>query len=125
VVFRALVYADSLSPTAGKRTEALAWRPADEAAQARTLAFDHAALIGQAVKATRSEISVLDLPLGFIPEQFTLGELQTLCEQLLGERLDKSSFRRRLADRDLVEPVEGEMRSGPNRPAQVYRLRKI
>jgi hypothetical protein len=58
-----------------------------------------------------------------LPETFTLGELQLTCEQILGRGLDKSSFRRKLAERELVEAVEGEMRGGANRPAQVYRLR--
>ncbi len=40
---------------------------------------------------------------------------------LLGRRLDKSSFRRRLDERSLVEPVPGEMRTGPFRPAQLFR----
>lgn len=77
----------------------------------------------RSVDGTHAEVERLDLPVGFLPEQFTLGELQACCEQLLGRRLDKSSFRRRLADRQLVEPVEGAMRTGANRPAQIYRLR--
>lgn len=48
---------------------------------------------------------------------------QSCCEQLLGRRLDKSSFRRKLADRNLIEPVAGGMRTGANRPAQIYQLR--
>lgn len=122
VVYRALIPEEKLKPSAGKRVEALAWRPAATAARDKTLAFDDAALIDQAVKATRAEVEALELPAGFLPEAFTLGELQTVCEQLLGRRLDKSSFRRRLADRDLVQPVKGAMRSGANRPAQVYSL---
>ena len=124
VVYRALVPAEKLKPSAGKRIEALAWRPAEAAARDKTLAFDHAALIDQAVKATRAEVEALTLPAGFLPEAFTLGELQSVCEQLLGRRLDKSSFRRRVADRVLVQPVKGVMRSGANRPAQVYSLTK-
>lgn len=50
---------------------------------------------------------------GFLPETFTLGELQQTCEHILGRPLDKSSFRRKLSDRELVEPIEGEMRSDP------------
>jgi 8-oxo-dGTP diphosphatase len=61
------------------------------------------------------------LPFGFVPARFTLGELQSCCEMLLGRRLDKSSFRRRLDERSLVEPVPGEMRTGPFRPAQLFR----
>lgn len=124
VVYRALVPTENLTPTAGKRMEALAWRPVDELGTGAALAFDHAELIGRAVEATREEVERLELPFDALPPTFTLGELQTLCEQLLGRRLDKSSFRRRLADRDLVEAVEGEMRGGANRPAQVFRQRK-
>jgi 8-oxo-dGTP diphosphatase len=66
----------------------------------------------------------LELPFGFLPEEFTLGELQSTCEELLGRRLDKSSFRRRLSERDVLEPVEGAMRGGAFRPAQLYRERR-
>lgn len=123
IVYRALVPADSVAPLAGKRIQALAWRPVSEAMADRKLAFDHAALVARAVERTREEVERLDLPVGFLPQAFTLAELQASCEQLLGRRLDKSSFRRRLADRDLVEPVAGAMRTGSNRPAQIYRLR--
>jgi len=122
IVYRALVPDDMVKPSAGKRIEALAWRSVGEAIGDRGLAFDHSLLISQAVEDTRAEVERLDLPVGFLPGQFTLGELQSTCEQLLGRRLDKSSFRRKLADRQLVEPVEGAMRTGANRPAQVYRL---
>jgi hypothetical protein len=73
--------------------------------------------------AARHEIDVLELPLQLLPTQFTLGDLQAVCEEVLGRPLDKSSFRRRLADRDLVEPVEGAQRIGPFRPAQLYSRR--
>ena len=125
VVYRALVTTEQFEPSAGKRVEALAWRPVEDAIGDKTLAFDHAALIGQAVeKATREEVEVLELPFEFLPQEFTLGELQATCEHLLGRRLDKSSFRRRLSDRDLVEPVEGAMRGGAFRPAQLYRKKR-
>jgi hypothetical protein len=70
-----------------------------------------------------NKVDNLELPMGFLPREFTLGELQATCEQLLGRKLDKSSFRRRLADRDLVEPIEGSMRGGAFRPAQLYRAK--
>lgn len=124
IVYRALVRAGSVQPSAGKRIEALGWRAAADAISDESLAFDHAQLIARAVEHTRAEIERLELQAGFLPDQFTLGELQSICEQLLGRALDKSSFRRRLADRHLVEPVVGVMRIGANRPAQVYRLRQ-
>jgi ADP-ribose pyrophosphatase YjhB (NUDIX family) len=121
VVYRAVVSADRIAPAAGKRIEALAWRPVADAMTGSGLAFDHGELIARAVTATRLDIERLDMPEGILPDSFTLGELQTLCERLLGRRLDKSSFRRKLADRRLVEPVAGALRMGANRPAQIYR----
>lgn len=121
IVYRALSRAEEFNPTAGKRLDALRWRPVDEAMTDHHLAFDHQQLIAQAVAATRSEIDHLELPFGFLPEQFTLGELQTACEIMLGRRLDKSSFRRRIDERALIEPIEGEMRIGSFRPAQLFR----
>ena len=80
---------------------------------------------GKRLEALRAEVDRLELPFGLLPQTFTLTEPQALCEALLGRRLDKSSFRRRLDERDLVEPVAGEMRTGAFRPAQLYRARSL
>lgn len=122
VVYRALADPAALPALPGKRIEALAWRPVDALGPTRDLAFDHAELVAQAAAATRAEIERLQFPEGSLPASFTLGELQRICEEWLGRALDKSSFRRKLADRAVVEPIEGLWRGGANRPAQVYRL---
>lgn len=122
VVYRAMCRAEDLELSAGKRVQALRWMPVEEAAEATELAFDHAEVIRQALKIVREETGQLVLPAGLLPRAFTLGELQQICEVLGGRRLDKSSFRRRLADRELVQPLEGELRRGANRPAQLYGL---
>jgi len=123
IVYRALVSIDAFSPKAGKRLEELRWVPVDAAAQDTRLAFDHARLIEGAALVTRAEIDRLELPFDFLPDRFTLGELQALCESMLGRRLDKSSFRRRLEERKLLQAVPGDMRRGAFRPAQMYRRR--
>ncbi len=123
IVYRALLAHGAIAPEAGKRIESLKWCPVEDAMTDTTLAFDHRDLIVQAVEATRAEIERLELPFGFLPEAFTLGELQATCASILGRPLDKSSFRRRLDAADLVEPLPGEMRTGAFRPAQLYRKR--
>ncbi len=123
VIYRALVPFEAIDPNPGKRLEALKWVAADEAAADARLAFDHAERIGGALEVTRGEIDRLELPFEFLPQAFTLGELQACCEAMLGRHLDKSSFRRRLDERNLLEAVEGQMRTGAFRPAQLYRRR--
>jgi 8-oxo-dGTP diphosphatase len=122
IVYRAVMNAEAVELDAGKRLASLRWVPVDEAAQDITLAFDHELLIADAASALRQEIEDLHYPPGLMPDVFTLSELQQRSEQVLGRTLDKSSFRRRLADRACVEAVEGEFRLGANRPAQLFRL---
>ena len=122
IVFKAFVPFSQISVNAGKRIESLVWRPVEQAINDENLAFDHADLISLAVQATREQIEALSLPAGLLDDQFTLGDLQLTCEQVLGRKLDKSSFRRKLANRNLVEPIKGATRGGAFRPAQLYRL---
>ena len=124
VVYRALVPAENFYPTAGKRLMALRWTPVGEAMPDATLAFDHNQIVAAAVANLRAEVDRLDLPFQYLPNQFALGELQEICEKLLGRKLDKSSFRRRLEDKHILEPIKGAIRRGEaNRPAQLYRGR--
>lgn len=123
VVYRALIAEDAATFTPGKRVTELRWVPVDELPT--KIAFDHAELIAQAVSQTRSDIAKLTFPPGFVPERFTLGELQVLSEQVLGHTIDKASFRRKLRDRDLVEAIEGEqLRGSAHRPSAIFRLKQ-
>ena len=125
VVYRALVREGGVLPVAGKRVEDWAWHSVDDLPAPGDLAFDHGNIALQAAMWTRAEVEDLRLPPALLPDQFTLGELQLTCEAVLGHRLDKSSFRRKLKDRGMVAPIEGAYLSGMrNRPAALYRLAK-
>jgi 8-oxo-dGTP diphosphatase len=98
----------------------LKWVPVEGASKDTALAFDHQILIASAVKDLRDELETMQLPFEYLPAEFTLGELQKACEDLLGYSLDKSSFRRKLDDRKAVKAIEGAFRRGANRPAQLF-----
>ncbi len=57
-----------------------------------------------------------------MPEKFTLSELQTLYETVLGEKLDKRNFRRKVLQSNILEEAGG-FRVGDGRPAKLYRRR--
>ncbi len=122
VVYRSLVPPD-LETEPGKRVQALAWRAVDDLASAQDLAFDHGALVATAVGAIRQEFRSLRYPAGWMQAEFTLSELQALSEAVLGEKLDKVTFRRRTEAARTVRALPGRMRSGAaHRPAQLYQL---
>jgi hypothetical protein len=49
--------------------------------------------------------------------------MQAWCDQVLDRRLDKSSFRTKLVERELVEPIKAEMKGDAFRPAHLIRER--
>jgi ADP-ribose pyrophosphatase YjhB (NUDIX family) len=108
----------------GENAADVDWWPVIDDTVAVPLAFDHADLLGSAATRLRSKVEYSTLPAHMLPDHFTLGELQSVYERILGRRLDKSAFRKRVAEADFVEPVAGAMRRGSNRPAQLYRLRQ-
>lgn len=123
VVYRSLVPPD-IETTPGKRVQALEWRKVSDVVETNDLAFDHAELIVQALEVTRREIKELRFPRGWMPEKFTLSELQAMSEVVLGEKLDKVTFRRRMELAGIATALSGQMRTGgAHRPAQIYALK--
>ena len=89
------------------------------------LPFDHAAIVAAAVARVRSKSQYSSLPVHLCGPQFTLPQLQQVYEHVLGEPLNKVSFRRKMDEMALLEPVPGAMQAGgAHRPAQLYRVRE-
>ncbi len=87
------------------------------------LAFDHGDILEAALQRLRNKVEYTSLPAYLMPPEFTLPDLQRVYEIVLDRPLEKSAFRTRMLSADLIEPV-AKMRKGPNRPAQLYRLKK-
>lgn len=91
------------------------------------LAFDHAQMIRTALLRLRGKIGYTELSFQFLsqPDAFTLGQLQTVFEAVLGEKLDTSNFRRSILSRyettGRIAQTESAVRQGRGRPAALYR----
>ncbi len=89
------------------------------------LPFDHQHIVEAAVQRVRNKSSYSSLPVYLCGETFTLPQLQRVYQAILGEAINKVSFRRKIDELDILEPVEGALETGKaNRPAQLYRLKK-
>ncbi|MFJ3058868.1 NrtR DNA-binding winged helix domain-containing protein [Herbaspirillum sp. NPDC087042] len=88
------------------------------------LPFDHSAIIETAVSRLRSKSQYSSLPCHLLGKEFTLPQLQRVYEMLLGEPINKVSFRRKMSEMDMLEPADGHFdTAGAHRPAQLYRLK--
>jgi 8-oxo-dGTP diphosphatase len=124
IAYVALISAHEVRLRQGSNATDVAWRSIEANEVAALTAFDHSTIFHSALVRLRDKVEYSTLPVHLLPAGFTLGELQSVYERILGRRLDKSAFRKRVAEADFVEPVPGEMRRASNRPAQVYRLKK-
>jgi 8-oxo-dGTP diphosphatase len=87
------------------------------------LAYDHPAVVRQAVARLRAKLAYTNLVYTLLPPRFTLGELQAVYEAILDRRLDRRNFRKRLLSLGLLRPL-AQMRRGPHRPAALYAFRR-
>lgn len=110
-------------------------RPATDAAEAGwfpaarppRLAFDHAEILRTALRRLRAKLEYTTVGFQLLPRKFTLTELQRLYETILGKRLDKRNFRKKVLSFNLLEPSPEKRAEGAHRPAQLYsfKLRKM
>jgi 8-oxo-dGTP diphosphatase len=90
-----------------------------------SLPFDHTHIVDVAVARVRAKSQYSSLPVYLCGDTFTLPHLQAVYEAVLGEPVNKVSFRRKVDELNMLEAVPGEFEVGKaHRPAQLYRLRK-
>ncbi|ENU22757.1 hypothetical protein F993_02658 [Acinetobacter proteolyticus] len=118
-LYFALIDFDKFEIQASHTTEHSQWLPIDQALQL-DLAFDHQQLLQLAYDRLGNKTRYTALPASLMPEFFTLTELQTIYEIILGHTLEKKSFRRRMQEAGAVEET-GQQKIVGKRPAQLFR----
>jgi 8-oxo-dGTP diphosphatase len=110
---------ERVSGAAPGKYAGVAWHAVSRLPQ---LAYDHAAVMRLAVTRLRAKLQYTNLAYTLLPPSFTLGELQSLYEAILGRKLDRRNFRRRVLSLGLLRPLR-RMRRGAHRPAALYAFR--
>ena len=120
ITYYALVSSDRLELHAASDATDAAWFAYDALP---ALAFDHRDIIRLAHRRLVSKLGYSSIGFQFLPETFTLSDIQRVHETLLNTSLDKRNFRKRILALDLVEQTGRMSRSGNHRPAREYRLK--
>jgi 8-oxo-dGTP diphosphatase len=90
--------------------------------RALPLAFDHADILGMAVRRMRGKLDYAPIGFQMLGETFTLLELQRVHETVLARPLNKDSFRRRMLASGLLEATGRMQTRVEHRPAELYRF---
>lgn len=83
------------------------------------LAFDHAAIIMEALKRLCGKINYTDIVFHMMPEKFTISQLQEIYETILQKKLLPAAFRRTISDK-IIQTEEFTQNAG-HRPSRLYR----
>jgi 8-oxo-dGTP diphosphatase len=118
VAYYALVRPDQHPATGDSDASEAAWHSVD---QLPPLAFDHTQIIVKALERLRGKIRYQPVGFELLPKHFTLTQLQSLYEAILGRTIDKRNFRKKLLAFDLLIPLD-KFTSGAHRPARLYRF---
>jgi 8-oxo-dGTP diphosphatase len=88
------------------------------------LAFDHRLILDTCLERLREQIMESPIAFNLLQEKFSLRELQEVYESILGSKLDRRNFRKKIAIKDwLVDLNEMEVNLS-HRPGKLYSLKK-
>jgi 8-oxo-dGTP diphosphatase len=103
-------------------------RASDDARDARwfsvrrlpLLAFDHRKILDCALNRLRNKLGYSNIGFELLPEKFTLTELQRVYEIILGRKIDKRNFRKKLTQLNILRGSPERRMAGVHRPARLY-----
>lgn len=100
--------------------EAVIWHPVEEELK---LAFDHNRILHKAWEMLRHAIRFRpEIAFQLLPEKFTLSQVQALYEAIVGGKLDKRNFRKRILKQKFLKPLDEWEQDVAHKPARYYQF---
>jgi len=117
VAYFALVNGDHYNPRTTDYYAGIGWK---DVRRLPAMAFDHKKVVEFGVKRLASKLAYSNIAYALLPREFTLSDLQSVYEVILGRTLDKRNFRKKIQEVKLVKETGSMRRTGANRPAKLY-----
>ena len=95
------------------------WFPLDEIPP---LAFDHDYILRMATQKLREQIHFQPIGFELLPEKFTIKELQSLYEAILGINFDRRNFAKKMLHLEILTELNETVWPTPKREARLYKF---
>jgi 8-oxo-dGTP diphosphatase len=119
VAYFALVNKHQYELIAGRDTIKAEWFALS---QLPKLAFDHARIVKAAVTRLKGKVSYQPIGFELLDEKFTLSQLQTLYESILGITIDKRNFRKKILSMGLLISLDEKEKNVARKAARFYQF---
>jgi 8-oxo-dGTP diphosphatase len=98
----------------------LHWHKLDEI---KELAFDHKKILDISLNRLKEQVMEHPIIFNLLPEKFSLRELQDLYQAILGFKLDRRNFRKKIAHKDWLIDLHEMENDVPHRPGKLYKAK--
>lgn len=86
---------------------------------------DHTQIVRKALNALRINLDRKLIGFNMLPEEFTLGELQRLYETILGKKLLRPAFQRKMLGLGILERTAKKWTGGAHKAPYLYRFKSL
>jgi 8-oxo-dGTP diphosphatase len=121
VAFYTLTEFSKVEPKKGELEADCRWWPVNELPP---MMFDHAMIIAEALKALRLHIAHYPIGYELLEDKFTLPEIHSLYETILGKSLDDRNFAKRLMATGIIIKLNETKKIGAHRSPFLYKFDK-
>lgn len=88
------------------------------------LLFDHKKIVEKAVHTLRLQLNTQPVGYKLLPKEFTLRSLQTVYETILGKRLDRSNFNRKILSYNILDKKQKQYNGSSHKAPFLYSFNK-
>lgn len=88
------------------------------------LAFDHQYIFDKGLEKIKRRIKHLPIAFELLPEKFTLTQVQNVYELILGKKLDKRNFRKKILSFGVLKELDEKQKGVSFRAATLYKFDK-
>ncbi|WP_395063168.1 NUDIX domain-containing protein [Flavobacterium sp.] len=119
VGFYALVDFSQVNLVVDEISDACEWKSIDELSD---FMMDHKSIFDKALLTLRKQLNHKPIGYSLLPEKFTMPELQKLYEIILGKKLNRGNFYRKMLRYDILEKLDEIRKGGAHKAPDLYKF---
>ena len=121
VGFYALVDFTKVNPTVDAASDSCTWYDLNELPP---LILDHNKMVEKALQTLQENLDKKLIGFNLLPDNFTMAELHSLYETILGKKILPTNFQRKMLSLDILERGDKKWTGGAYRSAYYYRFKE-
>lgn len=119
VAYYALINYEDVVPMPDALSDSCEWYPLDELPN---LMLDHAEIVAKALQTLRENLERKLVGMNLLPTMFTMNQLQKVYEAILGEKLHRGTFQRKILSLNILQRHEKQFLGKAHKAPFLYRF---